>query len=108
MPASAATFRAPSSSASQIFSCHVLATMPSVTPLASRSGRSGTPAPLLNSRPRRGYSLWPDLSQLRRGQLCCSQRSPELARHRFVVIVEADQVVPHPVALGHQIANVLG
>ena len=35
IPASPATFRAPSSSASQMVSCHVLATMPSLNPAAS-------------------------------------------------------------------------
>src|SRR5690242_17560452 len=90
MPASTATLRAPSNSASQIFSCQVLATMASVKPDAFSSGRTGTPAPPLNA--------------LRPGR---SQGPAEFPGHRFVVIVETGQVVAHPVTLGHQVADVL-
>src|SRR5690625_3610077 len=92
IPARAATAVAPASSASQMVVCQVLATIPSRSPAASNSGRSGTPAP-----PLIGGAPLP------------SQRPAQIAGQRQVfAVVEPGQVVTHPVALGFQVADVLG
>src|ERR1700679_4182324 len=89
-PHSSAILWAPASNASHICLCHVLTTIANVSAEASCDAMSGTPAPLIYAALH---------SQ------CTAEFTWQI--HGFVIIVEPDQVVTHPVALGHQVADVL-
>src|ERR1700758_87360 len=93
-PASAAHLFALSSNASQIVSCHVLATMASRKPDASSTGMSGTP--------RAG--LMRDPPPLLAGR---SKSTAEFTRKLGIEVVESGQVVAHPITLGDQVPDVL-
>src|SRR6202012_5429012 len=89
-PHSSAILWAPASNASHICLCHVLTTIASVSAEASCDAMSGTPAPLIRAGPG-------------------SQGTTEFAWQMdgFVIVVQPDQVMTHPVTLGHQIPDVL-
>jgi hypothetical protein len=81
---------APLSSASQIWLCQVLTTIANVRAEASCDAMSGTPAPLIYAA---AYSQ------------CAAEFAWQM--DGFVIVVQPDQVVTHPVAFGPPVADVL-